>query len=310
MTWFTAPPWGETAQVRVQHVLTDGTERFVHDGLCVPGDPGLHHMLPAAVYDEATSEIVVFFVDEMPREPLPSLYALRAQRVGAIGVLLWGADGRLLTDWRETQLIYTRAVRSGDHFVAMWDELGDVAFSATLLAAALDGDGHFAWPRKVTPLAAILNGEQKLHPHMVAAPDGGLLVAWSESRVDWGDIMAQRVNPEGTLGLPWSWADFTGDGAVDYADYELFLRAFGGTLDAGHYDAEADYDADGLISLVDYQRWLAAYRLHVGNPAARPPTPPTRAMSPNVRPNRMETARPASGGPAPTPAGSVSRPQR
>ena len=53
--------------------------------------------------------------------------------------------------------------------------------------------------------------------------------------------------------------DLDGDGDVDYADFDLFLDAFGKCEgDAGYIEA-ADFDKDGCINCADYQEFIALF---------------------------------------------------
>ncbi|MCK4658440.1 MAG: exo-alpha-sialidase [Phycisphaerae bacterium] len=54
--------------------------------------------------------------------------------------------------------------------------------------------------------------------------------------------------------------DLDGDGDVDAADYQLFLRAFGSGVGQDEYLPLADLDGDGVVTLVDYQMWMQCYR--------------------------------------------------
>lgn len=67
--------------------------------------------------------------------------------------------------------------------------------------------------------------------------------------------------------------DLDGNGAVDGADFSIFLAAFGhGTGDAA-FNPDADLDGDGVVTFVDFQIWLACFRHFTGSPLANPPIP-------------------------------------
>jgi hypothetical protein len=108
---------------------------------------------------------------------------------------------------------------------------------------------------------------------LVAATRDGELFAWrtggvsEDAAIPWQGLARDRRHT-GNLDSGVSTAsapahvmgDLDADGAVDQADRDRLLAAFG--RGAGHpaFLAGADYDEDGAITFVDYQAWLAHYR--------------------------------------------------
>jgi hypothetical protein len=85
------------------------------------------------------------------------------------------------------------------------------------------------------------------------ATDGGALLAWSDGRNDGGDIYAQRVNPDGTLGPSPCRADFNQNGVLNSQDFFDFISAFfmGGPT--------ADFNGDATVNSQDFFDYLTAF---------------------------------------------------
>ncbi|MBN2564037.1 MAG: proprotein convertase P-domain-containing protein [Phycisphaerae bacterium] len=77
-----------------------------------------------------------------------------------------------------------------------------------------------------------------------------------------------------SLRAPCDWADLNQNGDIGYADYQIFLAAFGHSAGDPEYDMypAADHNGDGIVTGIDYQMWLLCYREFVGDPGAPPPS--------------------------------------
>jgi hypothetical protein len=90
------------------------------------------------------------------------------------------------------------------------------------------------------------------------APDGGAaLAAWIDSRNDAGDVYAQRINEDGSLGTPEIPGDLDGDGHVTVLDFLLLLAAWGPCPDPCPPSCAADLDGDCQIGVLDFLALLA-----------------------------------------------------
>ena len=268
--WYLIPPWGTFAEVRVQHVLADGTELFGHNGVLSSTNAGHDQVVPDAAYDPVTGALTVFYVDVTPATELtPTLRALHVQRHGADGTRLFGADGITLTPLKESPMALVHAVQLGNRSAALWGEQVDANTNVTLSAVGVLPDGSYAWPERTPVVSSILAWEYKSHPQVAPATDGGFVAVWTDTRYGLSDIIGQRVNSDGTLGLPWCWADYDGDEDVDYDDHSLLLAAFGAIQGTdGNYCALADQDRDGDVDCDDWYAFAAAWT------EAGTPTPP------------------------------------
>ena len=66
-------------------------------------------------------------------------------------------------------------------------------------------------------------------------------------------MVAQRINADGTLGLPPITGDVDGDGAVDFADLLAILTAWGPCS----APCPEDIDGDGIVGFSDLLAVLA-----------------------------------------------------
>ncbi len=188
-------PWYETSplQCRVQRVLSNGTEAFAHDGVTVSTDATRIRVSPAADFDSATSELFVFWTEQNAVQSMSGVYG---QKLDASGARQWGTQGKVLVPLGANSLTQVRTLNEGDGAFVFWNT--STGFNAdTLQAARVDTNGDFTFG----PLTAssLVSGKSRLAVAPNTTADYAALV-WVDSRNDAGDIYAQDVTSNGTLG--------------------------------------------------------------------------------------------------------------
>ncbi len=177
------------ADVYVQHVNGGGLRTWNPKGVAVATEPTWNRSEQSATFDPATGHTTVFYVDERG-----GFKALAAQRFDGSGRRLWTDGGRLLRPFARQHFAHLVSARHGDQQLVYWIEETAVR-PATLLGA------------RVSPAGAFLCGPfdvSTTSPHrnvdVGVDANGTSLLAWTDTRSDWGDVYAQNVNADCTLG--------------------------------------------------------------------------------------------------------------
>lgn len=175
----------------VQRLTANGTEVFPHNGVTLSTN-GNSRFDPALAWLPATSEILVVYNE---RNTAQSQWGLSAQKVTATGQLAFGSSGLTLIPVGGTERQYPVAVPSLDGITAFAFEAQGTPTHYKVLGMRVDAAGGVA----VAPMDVAAFGSSKLRLVATASPSGTAICAWSDRRVDGGDIRAQVLNPDGTL---------------------------------------------------------------------------------------------------------------
>ena len=188
-SWYTSSP---TLQCFVQRILANGSEAFPHNGVPVATNPLRERVDPCASYDPSTGETFVFWEELASAQALSGFYG---QKLDASGARQWTDDGIAFVPISATQISQASALAGGGEAAAFW--CASPSFGTdTLHGVQVQGDGTTA--AGPFDVASTPSGKSRL---AVAASTAGFSVlAWTDDRVDSGDVLAQNVNADGSLG--------------------------------------------------------------------------------------------------------------
>ena len=199
-----------------------------------------------AVTDGAGGAIVAW---EDTRNGNGDIYA---QRVSPLGKTLWKCNGVRFSPVGGTQTTPAMMSDGSGGAFLVWPDLRN-GFNYKLYAQRIDGNGVAQWAPDGIPICSG-SGDQ-VHAALVSDGQGGVIVAWSDTRILPVDVYAQRISPSGALlwggagvpiatgsGAQWvpqivtdgsggaiiAWWDFRN--AIDYDIYAQRVNASGGTL--------------------------------------------------------------------------------
>lgn len=189
-------------QCSAQHILFDGTEAFGHNGSPVSINPARVRVNPWASFDPMTGETYVFWREQDSGQSQDGLYG---QKFDAAGNRQWTDQGIVYIPVGSDYIDLVRCLRSGDGVLVFWlrDPGGD---QDRLYGMHVDPAG--AVDIETFDVASAPSGKSRLF--VAKSASRYAILAWSDSRNDEGDILAQNVNPDGTLGDP-----VTGISSVD-----------------------------------------------------------------------------------------------
>ena len=121
-----------------------------------------------------------------------------------------------------------------------------------LKGARVDSTGDPVWVTSPLPISTRFT--YKLKIASMISTDGVAFLAWTDGTLLVGDLYAQNVNPDGTLG-PASGepADVNGDGVVDVLDLLAVIAAW------GNPGGPEDVNSDGVVDVLDLLAVIAAW---------------------------------------------------
>ncbi len=197
-SWYTSSP---TLQCRVQRVSSAGVEFFAHNGVETATDATRVRASPAGSFNPATEEIFVFWVEANAGQ---SQFGVFGQKLDAVGARRWTDDGKELVPLGPSQMSFLHNAVLGDGALVTW--IDSVAFgNDPIRGTRVDADGEFVWTPPLTDLATDATGSSRLAGTLSSVGFG--IYVWSDGATGAADILAQNLNPDGSLGLDPIFAD-------------------------------------------------------------------------------------------------------
>jgi hypothetical protein len=197
--WYTV---GASGEVKVQHLDASGTPLFPQNGVLASADDSQNHFEPDGAYDSASGDIYVVWreTDLLTQDQI----GVNAQRIDSTGARRWGDSGVVLVPLAafvdESEMTALPVPDASGGFVAAWASDG-LPNPTPLHAARLDADGNYVWPGNVVDFSTEPNDTGRL-----AGAVGNLgyfAYVWTAGASSGsGDVHAQNVNLDGTLGVP------------------------------------------------------------------------------------------------------------
>ncbi len=187
--WYQVSP----LQSRAQHLLADGTEAFPHNGVAGSNNTAHDQVNPTVSYDPASGATYLFW-NEILEGPLTN-QGVSGQKFSPTGDQLWGAFGVVVQPFASSAVLGVKSVFTDAGPLVTWSS--EAAFAqGTITGAKLDPSGAFLCPP--FPVSSILSSKSRLD--MTLTSNGLGVVAWSDGRADGGDIYAQDIKPDCSLG--------------------------------------------------------------------------------------------------------------
>ena len=188
-SWYTNSP---TLQSYAQHILSNGTEAFPHNGSPVAVTGSDIRVSPSLSYRPATQETFVVWTEE---NSLQSVQGISAQKFDSSGARQWGDSGKTIVPLGNDAQINPVNVLIGGGILAAWIDEG-VTGQGTIQGIMLFGNGNTACAQ--FPISSFVSGKSRLTGNI--APSNVSAFAWEDDRNGENDIYVQNVNPNCTLG--------------------------------------------------------------------------------------------------------------
>lgn len=200
VAWHYAP--GNVFQCFVQKISNAGLEVFPHNGVAVSLEPSLMKLEPSIDVVQPSGDVVVCF---NRRNTSQSAWGVGAQRISASGARLWTDNGVILEPLDTKNESFQRIVAVGDDAICAWfdNPSGNIP-DARVVVQRVNSAGVIQWTGgNVLASAQAPTLAAKDDLELALTPSGAVCYTWDDNRSDPnGDIYAQRVNGDGTLGNP------------------------------------------------------------------------------------------------------------
>ncbi|MFH1733762.1 MAG: T9SS type A sorting domain-containing protein [bacterium] len=192
-TWHDSPSLSDFV-VRVSHVNTNGALVFPLNGVeaSINSFDRLH-MNPTLSYISSSDDLYAFWTEENGGQ---SQYGVYGQRFSPAGDRLWGDGGMEFVGLQSEQISFVRSGATTDGLYVSYFQ-DPTVIEAAVNAFRIDLDGNLLWGPTLLS-AATLGGKDDLL--MVINSEGRAFCSWDDARNDNGDIFAQNVNLDGSLG--------------------------------------------------------------------------------------------------------------
>lgn len=181
---------GSLFNARVQRLLSTGAEAFPHNGVSLSSASSFD---PSIVWLEGRQEVLAVFNE---RNATQSRWGITAQKVDASGQRAFGPTGLSVVPVGATERQYPVATRCLDGLAAVCFEALPTPTHYRILGFHVSANGAVT----TQPLDVSSAPSSKSRLVAAATPSGVALCAWSDGRNDSGDLYAQNLNPDGSLG--------------------------------------------------------------------------------------------------------------
>jgi hypothetical protein len=188
--WYTSTP---ALQCFAQHILSDGSEAFPHNGSAASTDMTQVRVDPTASYLAANDEIFLVWTEEDSNQVLNGIYA---QKFGPKGGRRWGQNGRTLVPLGTDSQILPRTVQVDDDVLAFWIDMQTFG-NATIQAERLEDSGKVRCAQ--FPVSTATSNKGRPAADIVTA-SGLAAIAFEDDRVGNNGIFIQNVNRDCSLG--------------------------------------------------------------------------------------------------------------
>lgn len=222
----------------VQRMDANGVVSMPANGVLASTSSARLHMYPVPAYLSQTQEIVLFFSEQDLNQNYRGMYA---QKFDLQGTRLWGDEGIMLIGLSTNDYLLFSADGRENQAICIYQAAVFGTMDAKIQAVMLDDQGDFVWTDHFVDLCTYQS--EKLHNVMSNYYMGQWVAVWQDQRNDYGDIYAQNIQLDGSLGVVGSIppeADFTWT-PLEPVPGETIL-----------FDASASYDPDGYITSYEW----------------------------------------------------------
>lgn len=244
------------SDVYAQRVNANGAIQFPANGVTASIRAGRQQFEPAIAFVDDTLELLCFFND---RNGAQSLRSIGVQKFDESGGRAIGDVPTDVLQFNNQNKSAPRAVPApGGAIMVVTVEPGSASgnFNANIVSVRVDDRGGALWQSQGGTVTAsnFPSGKSRLLATIDASTT--TRVIWEDARDGSGDIYAQSINNDGTLGAndPCP-GDTNGDNLVNFTDLNTVLSEFG----LSGPGLSGDLNDDGTVNFVDLNGVLSAF---------------------------------------------------
>jgi len=261
------------ADIFIQHVDANGQTLFIDNGIEVSLMANRNHFYPDIAFPENSTDIFIYWNEMDSDQNLRGIYR---QKISDTGDRLWTDNGMAFIELSSTD-VYPLAARSSESDVVVFYKENLSSVNNRVKAMMIDPGGAFVWDEEHITLSSIAS--EKLHNVVSHYYNNQWIAAWEDRRADDGDIYAQNINLDGTLGsgIPIWLISFVAeyiDGNViiswvtqfetNNAGWNIYRSDTGNFIDAIQLNPELILGA-GTTTLPTYYEFIDDYNQIPGN---------------------------------------------
>ena len=188
---------GNSYECWIQRVSSGGSEVHAHNGVQVSTEAARFKLDPALAVLPGGDLVVAF----NKRNTAQTQWASCAQRISLAGARLWTNNGVELLPFNGVPKQFERCLPLGnDAIILSCEQTNYPAQGLRVLGFRVDGNGANVWAGSPVVVSSVLSQKDKI-PACIDA-SGMARAAWDDARNDSGDIYAQNLNGDGSLGPP------------------------------------------------------------------------------------------------------------
>ena len=179
----------------VQHIAHDGALSFPANGLVLSNNSSIHQLDPVLAYDAPTGDLYAFWREHNANQ---TMRGISGQRISSDGNRLWGVQGKIILPMQSGEKAGLSAALTGAQPVICFYESPQGSMNSFVKAIRLDENGNTVWPQEQVALSLVESDKM----HFDASPfvNNQLIITWADKRNDGGDIYAQNLLEDGSLG--------------------------------------------------------------------------------------------------------------
>jgi hypothetical protein len=192
-TWYDSPSLAEF-NVWVQHVDAAGNLVLPLNGIQASTySTDRLHMNPSLSYVPASDDLFVFWVETNGGQ---TQYGVYGQKFSPIGDRLWTDSGMEFMGLGNDQISFVGSGTAENSLYVCYFQ-SPSTLSTAVKAFRINLDGNMFWNPCLLSSETLGNKDDLL---MVVNTENRAFCTWDDARNDIGDIFAQNVNPDGSLG--------------------------------------------------------------------------------------------------------------
>jgi hypothetical protein len=199
ISWSDGRQGTTNTDIYAQHVLAGGAVDPAWPANGRAGCTAAGNQVSPVIVGDGASGAIVGWVD-FRGGTTPDVYAQHVLGNGAVDPE-WPADGRALCTAPYTQASLGMAADAAGGAIVTWMDnrlVGSQDFDVYAQHVTYNGTVDPLWPADGRALCTAVG--QQASPRVIADGAGGAIAAWTDMRSDVGDIYAQRVQANGSLG--------------------------------------------------------------------------------------------------------------